>query len=142
MFPFVTSIINEGVLFLSFWSGFLSGNGGTTLEFFSPFLWRAPPLEMRPNSSKSEPSSSLESGSFQRPPKSMQMVTAAVKLKAHFRFLAREEGSFPWVVGQVFLAFPSHLKRRPLFLSCHFSTNMLPFVWFGVQIFGRDKKEI
>ena len=25
-----------------------SGNGGTTLEFLSPFLWRAPPLEMQP----------------------------------------------------------------------------------------------
>ena len=24
-----------------------SGNGGTTLEFLSPFLWREPPLEMR-----------------------------------------------------------------------------------------------
>ena len=24
-----------------------SGNGGTTLEFPSPFLWRVPPLEMR-----------------------------------------------------------------------------------------------
>ena len=24
----------------------VSGNGGTTLEFLSPFLWRAPPLEM------------------------------------------------------------------------------------------------
>ena len=24
-----------------------SGNGGTTLEFLSPFLWRMPPLEMR-----------------------------------------------------------------------------------------------
>ena len=24
-----------------------SGNDGTTLEFLSPFLWRAPPLEMR-----------------------------------------------------------------------------------------------
>ena len=24
-----------------------SGNGGTTLEFLSPFLWRAPPLDMR-----------------------------------------------------------------------------------------------
>ena len=23
------------------------GNGGTTLEFLSPFLWRAPPLVMR-----------------------------------------------------------------------------------------------
>ena len=23
-----------------------SGNGGTTLEFLSPFLWRVPPLEM------------------------------------------------------------------------------------------------
>ena len=25
----------------------VSGNGGTTLEFLSPFLWRAPPLEMQ-----------------------------------------------------------------------------------------------
>ena len=25
-----------------------SGNGGTPQEFLSPFLWRAPPLEMRP----------------------------------------------------------------------------------------------
>ena len=24
-----------------------SGNGGTTLEFLSPFLWRVPPFEMR-----------------------------------------------------------------------------------------------
>ena len=24
-----------------------SGNGGTTLEFLSPFLWSPPPLEMR-----------------------------------------------------------------------------------------------
>ena len=25
----------------------VSGNGGTTLEFLSPFLWRVPPLQMR-----------------------------------------------------------------------------------------------
>ena len=25
-----------------------SGNDGMTLQFLSPFLWRAPPLEMRP----------------------------------------------------------------------------------------------
>ena len=33
------------------WNGLrhpgVSGNGGTTLECLSPFLWRAPPLEMR-----------------------------------------------------------------------------------------------
>ena len=29
-----------------------------------------------------------------------------------FRLLAREEGSFPCVVGKEFTAFPSHLKRR------------------------------
>ena len=33
------------------WSGLRhlgdSGNGGTTLEFLSPFLWRASPLELR-----------------------------------------------------------------------------------------------
>ena len=32
-----------------------SGNGGTTLEFLSPFLWRAPPLEMRRNAGNSFP---------------------------------------------------------------------------------------
>ena len=30
----------------------------------------------------------------------------------HFRLLAREEGSFPCVVGKEFQVFPSHLKRR------------------------------
>ena len=30
----------------------------------------------------------------------------------HFRLLAREERSFPCVVGKEFPAFPSHLKRR------------------------------
>ena len=30
----------------------------------------------------------------------------------HFRLLAREEGSFPGVVGREFPTFPSHLKRR------------------------------
>ena len=30
-----------------------------------------------------------------------------------FRLLAREEGSFPFVVGKEFPAFPSHLKWRP-----------------------------
>ena len=29
-----------------------------------------------------------------------------------FRFLAREEGSFPCVVGKEFPVFPSHVKRR------------------------------
>ena len=29
-----------------------------------------------------------------------------------FRLVAREEGSFPFVVGKEFLAFPSNLKRR------------------------------
>ena len=32
-----------------------SGNGGTTLEFLSPFLWRAPPLEMRRERRDSSP---------------------------------------------------------------------------------------
>ena len=32
--------------------------------------------------------------------------------ESRFRLLAREEGSFPCVVGEDFLAFPSHLKRR------------------------------
>ena len=29
-----------------------------------------------------------------------------------FRLIAREQGSFPWVVGKEFPVFPSHLKRR------------------------------
>ena len=32
-----------------------SGNGGTTLEFLSPFLWTAPPLEVRWNAWNSLP---------------------------------------------------------------------------------------
>ena len=32
--------------------------------------------------------------------------------ESHFRLLAREEGSFPCVVGKEFPALPSHLKRR------------------------------
>ena len=32
--------------------------------------------------------------------------------KPRFRLVAREEGSFPFVVGKEFPAFPSHLKRR------------------------------
>ena len=32
--------------------------------------------------------------------------------ESRFRLLAREEGSFPCVVGKEFPAFPSHLKRR------------------------------
>ena len=31
---------------------------GTTLEFLSPFLWRAPPLEMRGNAGNSFPTTS------------------------------------------------------------------------------------
>ena len=35
-----------------------SGNGGTTLEFLSPFLWRAPPLEIGRESQEFFPSHS------------------------------------------------------------------------------------
>ena len=39
----------QGKLVSLLWTELLgdSGNGGTTLEFLSPFLWRAPLLEMR-----------------------------------------------------------------------------------------------
>ena len=39
----------QGKLVSLLWTELLgdSGNGGTTLEFLLPFLWRAPPLEMR-----------------------------------------------------------------------------------------------
>ena len=53
--PWCESILGlkvEAVLGKQFpWNGLRhlghSGNGGTTLEFLSPFLWRAPPLEKR-----------------------------------------------------------------------------------------------
>ena len=39
----------QGKLISLAWTEHLgdSGNGGTTLEFLSPFLWRAPPLDLR-----------------------------------------------------------------------------------------------
>ena len=39
----------QGKLVSLLWTELLedSGNGGTTLEFFLPFLWRVPPPEMR-----------------------------------------------------------------------------------------------
>ena len=39
------------------WTRYLgdSGNGGTTLQFLLPFLWRAPPLEMLGNARNSFP---------------------------------------------------------------------------------------
>ena len=42
-----------------------------------------------------------------------QEVPRHTRLKEpRFRLLAREEGSFPCVVGKEFLTFPSHFKRR------------------------------
>ena len=42
----------------------------------------------------------------------IQEVLPSRRDEARFRLLAREEGSFPCVVGKEFPAFPSHLKRR------------------------------
>ena len=48
--PWLESRGSAGKLVSLLWTEHLGdcGNGGTTLEFLSPFLWRAPPLEMRP----------------------------------------------------------------------------------------------
>ena len=43
-----------------------------------------------------------------------------------FRLLAREEGSFPCVVGKVFPAFSSHLKRRNSPLEGERNSRALP----------------
>ena len=43
-----------------------------------------------------------------------------------FRLLAREEGSFPCVVGKVFPAFSSHLKRRHSPLEGERNSRALP----------------
>ena len=43
-----------------------------------------------------------------------------------FRLLAREEGSFPCVVGKVFPAFSSHLKRRHSPLEGERNSRVLP----------------
>ena len=40
------------------------------------------------------------------------LVSGPHSEEPRFRLLAREEGSFPCVVGKEFPAFPSHLKRR------------------------------
>ena len=55
MSPWCESILGlkveaaQGKQFSLVWTETFGGlwNGGTTLEFLSPFLWRAPPLEMR-----------------------------------------------------------------------------------------------
>ena len=46
--PWLESRGSAGKLVSLLWTEHLghSGNGGTTLEFLSPFLWRAPPIEM------------------------------------------------------------------------------------------------
>ena len=43
-----------------------------------------------------------------------------------FRLLAREEGSFPYVVMKEFLAFPSHLKRRRLHRKAERNSRVVP----------------
>ena len=55
--PWLESRGSAGKLVSLLWTEHLghSGNGGTTLEFLSPFLWRAPPLEMRRNAGNSFP---------------------------------------------------------------------------------------
>ena len=55
--PWLESRGSAGKLVSLLWTEHLgqSGNGGTTLEFLSPFLWRAPPLEMRRNPGNSVP---------------------------------------------------------------------------------------
>ena len=55
--PWLQSRGSAGKLVSLLWTEHLgdSGNGGTTLEFLSPFLWRAPPLEMRRNQGNSFP---------------------------------------------------------------------------------------
>ena len=55
--PWIESRGSAGKLVSLLWTEHLgdSGNGGTTLEFLSPFLWRAPPLEMRRNAGNSFP---------------------------------------------------------------------------------------
>ena len=55
--PWLESRGSAGKLVSLLWTEHLgdSGNGGTTLEFLSPFLWRAPPLEMRQNAGNSFP---------------------------------------------------------------------------------------
>ena len=55
--PWLESRGSAGKLVSLLWTERLgdSGNGGTTLEFLSPFLWRAPPLEMRRNAGNSFP---------------------------------------------------------------------------------------
>ena len=89
----------------------------------------SPPGEMRPISAEaSRGSSHLPSGTYKgsfRPMlqlKKFPYIPDSTREEAResrphpeeplFRLLAREEGSFPCLVGKEFLAFPSHLTRR------------------------------
>ena len=69
-------------------------NAGTSKGFFKPLLQ----LKKFPDI----PVSTREEARESRPNPE----------EPRFRLLAREEGSFPCVVGNEFGAFPSHLKRR------------------------------
>ena len=64
--PWLESRGSAGKLVSLLWTEHLgdSGNGGTTLEFLSPFLWRAPPLEMRRNAGNSFPTTQGKDPSF------------------------------------------------------------------------------
>ena len=69
-------------------------NSGTSKGFFKPLLQ----LKKFPDIPVSTREEARESRPHPEEPR--------------FRLLAREEGSFPCVVGNEFGAFPSHLKRR------------------------------
>ena len=69
-------------------------NSGTSKGSFTPLLQ----LKMFPDIPVSTREEARESRLHPQEPR--------------FRLLAREEGSFPCVVGKKFPAFPSHLKRR------------------------------
>ena len=74
--------------------GYSHLNSGTSKGSFTPLLQ----LKKFPDSPVSTREEARESRPHPEEPR--------------FRLLAREEGSFPCVVGKVFPAFPSHLKRR------------------------------
>ena len=74
--------------------GYSNLNSGTSKGSFTPFLQ----LKKFPDIPVSTREEAREFCPHQEEPR--------------FRLLAREEGSFPCVVGREFLAFPSHLKRR------------------------------
>ena len=68
------------------------GNGGTTLEFLSPFLWLAPPLEMRRKSRQFFPEHAVKGSLLS----SKEAVTGLLWMWAGFSSFLSSGDGYVW----------------------------------------------